>query len=68
MKHVAWDYEEDATPPYYHVYAVSDAGEFMMDGDTLEITAPETPDYSADIQIIVDALDRIGDRLNDQGY
>jgi hypothetical protein len=63
-KHVAWDYENGGHPTnwHYHIYPHSDQGEAMMDDENLCLTMPETPENSADVQAIVDALDRLAGR------
>jgi hypothetical protein len=54
----AWDYETT----YYHIYAATD----LLDGvlDPLFIEAPRNAQNDADIQSIVDALNRIASRMD----
>lgn len=59
--YVGWDYEDTASPPHYLVY-----GDGPFDGEqgciVLAIHVPETPENDADVQCIVDALNRLAVR------
>jgi hypothetical protein len=57
----AWDFETT----YYHIYAMTD----LLDGalDPLFIEAPRCAQNDADVQSIVDALNRIVSRLDLEG-
>ena len=56
---IGYDYEESTTS-YYHIYAVDGP----LDGcfDAIGIEVPKTPENDADIQLIVEALERIAAR------
>lgn len=56
---VAWDYEEG--PNYYHVFAVNGMLDGCMESWAIEI--PRSPEHDADVQSIVEALNRIARRL-----
>lgn len=61
MKHISWDYEEDATPPRYHVYTVSDDADLVLGdgGAILAITVPQSPEADALVRTLVGALDEL---------
>jgi hypothetical protein len=59
MVHIAWEYEESAS--WYHIYALTEAGEALLEG-TIELELPQTAENTADLQTIVDALDQLAVR------
>ena len=62
MNYAAWDHEDMASPPYYHIYIYN--GPLDCDENTtcIRLVIPETPENSVDVQVIVDALERISAR------
>ena len=63
MNAVTWDYEEPSEEGYYHVWGLP--GPFE-DEALFTLTAPQTPENDADVQAIVDAIDRIAARLKQE--
>ncbi len=61
-KHVTWDYEESLVN-YYHIYPVTGEGEELMGEDAFAPELPQTKESDDDIQKIVNALDRLAERL-----
>lgn len=59
MKHVAWDYEDT----YYLIYALSPILEDSFVDEVIEFDALQTPENDFAVQQIVDAFDRMGDKL-----
>jgi hypothetical protein len=61
MNQVAWDYERDVDPPHYHIYFL---GGPLADGfdDNITLTLPVTDENTADVRIIIDALERLSNR------
>lgn len=60
MNGISWDYEE-TTHPHYHIFAVNGPLDGAMEAWGIYI--PDTPENDADVQCIVDALERIASRL-----
>ena len=58
---VAWDYEST----YYHIYGQTPSLEGVINPFIIEI--PRTVQADADVQSIVDALNRIASRLDPEG-
>jgi len=63
MKYAAWDYEESASPPYYHIYIHNGPLDTDENDTCFGFVLPKTPENSGDIQLIVDALDRLSSRV-----
>ena len=49
--YVTFNYEEHATPPYYHIFSVSNEVDLVF-----AIECSETPEMTAAAQAIVDAI------------
>jgi len=65
--HIAWDYEKLSPPheSYYNVYGLTDAGDRVIGEGSLAIEVPLTKANTSDINIIVEALNRIAERIGD---
>ena len=60
---IAWDYEETANP-YYHIFV--NGGSLDGEMDAIRIAIPRTRENDNDIQIIVQALQRIELRVSER--
>ncbi len=60
---ISWDYEEGATDPYYHVYVVNGPLDNNDHEVSIVLTIPQTSEYDKQLQVIVDALTRIENKM-----
>lgn len=59
MKYVAFDYEDGAEPPFWHIYCVDNEPEWVefSECSIMQIEGPDTPEMFRAMKAIVDAID-----------
>ena len=60
MKHVAWDYE-DSINGYYQIYPITEAGELLLDEESICIYAQNNMEKRNQIEKIARVLDDLAE-------